>query len=305
MGQPENTEHQMEIRRIGLTPAKLRGSGGISLAADIGGNPDNPAVIFMHGGGQTRASWGDAANTLVHSGYYVISLDLRGHGDSGWPAAGGGYALDDFIGDLLEVTSTLTEPPTLVGASLGGVTALAAIGESRTPVANALVLVDVVPRIDPDGAAHIGRFMSSNKNGFSTVEEAADAVAAYLPHRPRPKDVSGLQKNLRTGTDGRLYWHWDPNFLARANDKPLADYGRLMAAARNVRVPTLLVRGASSEIVTNEAAREFLDCLPTAEFVEIAGARHMVAGDKNNAFNAAVFDFLDRRVHGIDSFRSA
>jgi pimeloyl-ACP methyl ester carboxylesterase len=295
----------MEIRKIGLAPGKLRGSGGISLAADIGGNPDNPAVIFMHGGGQTRASWGDAANTLVHSGYYVISLDLRGHGDSGWAAAGGGYALDDFIGDLLEVTATLPELPTLVGASLGGVTALAAIGESRTQVANALVLVDVVPRIDPEGAAHIGRFMSSNKTGFSTVEEAADAVSAYLPHRPRPKDVSGLQKNLRTGADGRLYWHWDPNFLDRANDKPLADYERLMAAARNVRVPTLLVRGSSSEIVTNEAAREFLDCLPTAEFVEIAGARHMVAGDKNNAFNTAVFDFLDRRVHGMVSSRSA
>ena len=293
----------MEIRRIGLEPRKFRGHGGISLAADVGGNPDNPAVIFMHGGGQTRASWGDAATTLVHSGYYVMSLDLRGHGDSGWPPAGG-YALDDFIGDLLEVTSTLAEPPTLVGASLGGVTALAAIGESKTPVANALVLVDVVPRIDPEGAARIGGFMASNKEGFSSVEEAADAVSAYLPHRPRPKDVSGLKKNLRTGPDGRLYWHWDPNFLDRANDKPLADYDRLMAAARNVRVPTLLVRGASSEIVTSEGAREFLDCLPTAEFVEIAGARHMVAGDKNNAFNTAVFDFLDRRVHGMES-RSA
>lgn len=294
----------MEIRRIALEPKKLRGHGGISLAADVGGNPDNPAVIFMHGGGQTRASWGDAANTLVHSGYYVISLDLRGHGDSGWPDAGG-YDLDDFIGDLLEVTSTLNEPPTLVGASLGGVTALAAIGESRTRVANALVLVDVVPRIDPEGAARIGSFMASNRHGFSSVEEAADAVSAYLPHRPRPKDVSGLQKNLRTGPDGRLYWHWDPNFLDRANDKPLADYDRLMAAARNVRVPTLLVRGASSEIVTSEAAQEFLDCLPTAEFVEIAGARHMVAGDKNNAFNAAVFDFLDRRVYGANAGANA
>lgn len=298
----------MEIKRIGLEPRKFRGHGGLSLAADVGGNPDNPAVIFMHGGGQTRASWGDAARTLVHSGYYVMSLDLRGHGDSGWPAAGG-YALDDFIGDLLEVTSTLAEPPTLVGASLGGVTALAAIGESsasgNSAVANALVLVDVVPRIDPEGAAHIGRFMAGNKKGFSTVEEAADAVSAYLPHRPRPKDVSGLQKNLRTGADGRLYWHWDPKFLDRANDKPLADYERLMAAARNVRVPTLLVRGASSEIVTTEGAKEFLECLPSAEFIEIAGARHMVAGDKNNAFNTAVFDFLDRRVHRMDTPRRA
>lgn len=287
----------MEIRRIGLYPATFRGSGGISLAADVGGNPDNPAVIFMHGGGQTRASWGDAANTLVHNGYYVISLDLRGHGDSGWAPGGDGYALDDFIADLLEVVSTLNEPPTLVGASLGGVTSLAAIGESSTRIANALVLVDVVPRVDPEGAVHIGRFMASNKNGFASVDEAADAVSAYLPHRPRPKDVSGLQKNLRTGPDGRLYWHWDPNFLDRANDKPLADYDRLMAAARNVRVPTLLVRGSSSEIVTPEGVSEFLDCIPTAEFVEIAGAHHMVAGDKNNAFNAAVFDFLDRRVH--------
>lgn len=295
----------MEIKRIGLKPERLEGSGGVSLAADVGGHPDHPAVIFMHGGGQTRASWGDAAATLVHSGYYVISLDLRGHGDSGWPDAGAGYALDDFVGDLLSVIAPLPAPPTLVGASLGGVTALAAIGESARTIANGLVLVDVVPRVDPEGAAHVGRFMSSNKHGFASVDEAADAVAAYLPHRPRPKDVSGLKKNLRTDANGRLYWHWDPNFLDSANRKPLADYERLMAAARKVRVPTLLVRGASSEIVTSEGAREFLDCLPSAEFIEIAGARHMVAGDKNNAFNAAVFDFLDRRVHPMDTCRSA
>jgi non-heme chloroperoxidase len=295
----------MEIRRIGLKPERLEGRGGLSLAADVGGHHDDPAVIFLHGGGQTRASWGDAAATLVRSGYRVISLDLRGHGDSGWPAAGSGYALDDFVGDLLSVIAPLPSPPTLVGASLGGVTALAAIGESAHTVANGLVLVDVVPRIDPDGAAHIGRFMASNKSGFASVEEAADAVAAYLPHRPRPQDVSGLKKNLRSDGDGRLYWHWDPLFLDAAHREPLADQGRLMAAARQVRVPTLLVRGASSEIVTAAAAREFLDCLPGAEYVEIAGARHMVAGDKNNAFNAAVFDFLNRRVRPMEICRSA
>jgi pimeloyl-ACP methyl ester carboxylesterase len=147
--------------------------------------------------------------------------------------------------------------------------------------------------------------MASNKNGFASVDEAADAVAAYLPHRPRPQDVSGLKRNLRSDGDGRLYWHWDPLFLDAANREPLADQGRLMAAARKIRVPTLLVRGASSEIVTAAAAREFLDCLPGAEYVEIAGARHMVAGDKNNAFNAAVFDFLDRRVRPMEICRSA
>ncbi len=272
------------------------GHGGITLAAAVGGEAAAPPVILMHGGGQTRHAWSRAARELIAEGYFVICPDARGHGDSGW-AEGGDYRLDAFASDLRAIIATLARPPALIGASLGGGTALLTIGESEAPIASALVLVDMVPRPDPVGVGNIVRFMGANPQGFANLEEAAEAVTAYNPHRPRTKDQSGLMKNLRLRADGRLYWHWDPKFLAPAHRLNPEDYqARMDAATRRVRVPTLLVRGAMSDIVTEEAAAELRRMIPGCEVVDVAGAGHMVAGDRNDAFNGAVSGFLRQHV---------
>lgn len=269
-------------------------SGGIALAADVGGGPDAPAVVLTHGGGQTRYAWGEAAAALVESGFHVISLDLRGHGESDW-AADGDYGIDAFAADLEAVISTLQRPPALVGASLGGIVSLLIAGERGASAASALVLVDVTPRVERRGANQILDFMRGTARGFASVDEAAEAVAAYLPHRPRPKDISGLMKNLRRRDDGKLYWHWDPRVMdgGRSGERS-AFQARLESAARNLRVPTLLVRGALSELVSPETVAEFRSLAPSAEYVDVHGAAHMVAGDRNTAFNTAVVDFLRR-----------
>jgi pimeloyl-ACP methyl ester carboxylesterase len=277
------------------TVRTFRGADGVEIAADVHGDPANPPVVFLHGGGQTRHAWGDAAERFATEGYYTVTMDLRGHGDSGW-APNGVYDIADFVADLRAVLTQLPNatPAALVGASLGGVTSLLAVGTAEQPIARALVLVDIVPKINPEGAMKIHGFMSANPDGFASIEEAADAVSAYMPHRPRPKDVSGLKKNLRL-RDGRYYWHWDPKFIFRNRDiNPLQSRDALDAAARNVRVPTLLVKGSLSEIVDDEGVEEFRQVLPNAEVVDVKGAGHMVAGDKNNAFDNAVLDFLRR-----------
>lgn len=269
---------------------------GLTLCADVHGDPANPAVIFLHGGGQTRHAWGHAAEDFAKSGFYAVTLDLRGHGDSGW-ADQGDYDIQRFIEDLLAVLDQLPAHPVrpaLVGASLGGVTALLAVGNTPRPIARALVLVDIVPKVNPEGAQRIHDFMSGNPDGFATIDEAADAVAAYLPHRPRPKDVSGLKKNLRL-RNGRYYWHWDPAFIFREQDfEPLLWQEQLENAARKVSIPTLLVKGSLSELVDARSVEEFRQVLPNSEVVEVQGAGHMVAGDKNNAFEGAVLEFLRR-----------
>lgn len=268
----------------------------MTLAADVGGDPAHPAVILMHGGGQTRYSWGRAARELVRMGYHVVSLDLRGHGESDW-APDGNYAMDAFVGDVRAVIATLAQPPALVGASLGGITAMLAIGEAEIPIARALVLVDVVPRIEQSGAEAIINFMQANPEGFLSLDEVADAVARYLPHRPRPRNAEGLKKNLRVGENGRLYWHWDPNFIAGIEHFDTAAYlERLDAAAKCISLPTLLVRGKQSEVVSAAGAQSLLELIPHAEYVDVEGAGHMVAGDKNDTFNAAVEDFLGRTL---------
>jgi pimeloyl-ACP methyl ester carboxylesterase len=271
----------------------FRGEGDMRLAADVEGPWSGPPVILLHGGGQTRHAWKRTTELLGGEGYLAIALDLRGHGESSW-SPDADYRLQGFAADVRALAKDVGRTVALVGASLGGMSSLIAAGEAPRVDCSALVLVDVTPRIDPDGAARIGSFMQSAPNGFASLDEAADAVAEFLPHRTRPSDTSGLAKNLRLGEDGRFHWHWDPGFLNGGPRDMQED--RLEAAARGVKAPMLLVRGASSEIVSEEGAAAFLALRPDAEFVDVPEARHMVAGDRNDVFTAAVVEFLERVV---------
>ena len=272
---------------------------GITLTADVYGDPTHSPVVLLHGGGQTRHAWGKAAEVLSASGRYAVSVDQRGHGESDW-APEGDYSIAGFAGDARAVAWSLGHLPVLVGASLGGLASLVAIGESERPVATALILVDVTPRVDPEGSARIRGFMREGIDGFDRLEDAADAIAAYIPNRTRPKDLSGLRKNLRQRGDGRWYWHWDPLFIQRRDgidgQEGLVPHERMVAAASRVRVPTLLVRGQQSDIVTDEGVEELRRLVPHAEVVDILGAGHMVAGDRNDVFNHAVVEFIERHV---------
>jgi pimeloyl-ACP methyl ester carboxylesterase len=269
---------------------------GIHLAADVLGDPAAPAVILMHGGGQTRHSWHAASTELARQGYHVINYDARGHGDSDWSPQGE-YSLEIFAADLREIIRTLPRPPALVGASMGAATSLFAVGNSPPHLVEAMVLVDFVPQVEREGSERIRNFMNANLGGFASLEEAADAVSAYYPHRPRPKDYSGLMKNLRRRDDGRLYWHWDPRFVAnRDRGEPPQFSSKLADAATRIRVPTLLVRGLLSDIVSERGVASLKAQMPSLEVYDVAGAAHMVAGDKNDKFNQGVIGFLQRQM---------
>jgi non-heme chloroperoxidase len=246
-------------------------------------------VILLHGGGQTRGAWGGALMEGARRGFRMLSVDLRGHGDSGW-ADDGDYTTQAHVADLRRLIDHLDQPPFIVGASLGGMVGLLHAGEGGRLAG--LVLVDIAHQIEESGAARIQAFMRSAPNGFSSLDEAADAVAGFLPHRPRPKDTSGLMKNLRL-RDGRYHWHWDPQMLTGRGPR---EPERMRRAAEALAVPTLLIRGRLSDVLSPEGAREFVALVPHAEFADIAGADHMVAGDRNDAFNAAAFDFLERHA---------
>jgi pimeloyl-ACP methyl ester carboxylesterase len=272
---------------------EIRGSTGNRLVADVSGPEDGPGVILAHGGGQTRHAWKRTSDELTERGYRVLSYDQRGHGDSDW-AEDGDYRLSTFAADMLRTIEWIGGRPVLVGASLGGQSALLAEGESTEHVSTALVLVDVTPRVSRAGTERIRAFMEAHPDGFESLDQAADAVAAYATHRPRPKDPSGLAKNLRE-QNGRWRWHWDPRFV-EAIDEKLSDEtrDRQFDAARAISVPTLLVRGGVSDVVTREGVSEFLEAVPGAEFIDVPRAGHMVAGDQNDLFSAAVIEFIER-----------
>jgi pimeloyl-ACP methyl ester carboxylesterase len=292
------------IQRHESTLATFTGAEGNRLVADRFGRA-GPPVLLLHGGGQTRHSWRATAAAIARAGHTAYALDQRGHGDSDWVESGA-YTFPDFAADAQEVARALAErhgeAPVVIGASLGGIAALLAEGEANAAggpaLFAALVLVDITPRVDRAGVAKIQSFMSANaREGFATIAEAADAVAAYLPHRPRPRSHDGLKKNLRMHSDGRWRWHWDPRFIqgpkSVGGSRPEVEEA-LVAAAQRLRQPALLVRGASSEVVQDAHAREFLELVPHAEYLDVGGAHHMVAGDRNDHFAAAILDFLHR-----------
>jgi pimeloyl-ACP methyl ester carboxylesterase len=283
--------------RLPSTPDPMHtwhGLDGITIAGDSWGDSAAPLVVLLHGGGQTRHAWSGAGRRLAEAGYYAVALDARGHGDSDW-APDGVYSQDAQVADLVAVLHEIGKPhPVLAGASMGGGTSLVAIGENRVDAA-ALVLVDVAPRIEREGANKILDFMNQNPDGFESLEEVAEAIANYQPHRQRTRRLDGLAKNVRLGDDGRYHWHWDPATRYGSLDFEKREE-RLVACAKNLSLPTLLVRGGLSDVLSEEGAQGFLDLCPQSEYVNVTGAAHMVAGDRNDIFVNAVIDFLLRVV---------
>ncbi len=235
---------------------RYRGFDGVELVADIYGDEEAPAVLLLHGGGQTRAVWTEVATALAEAGRHVICPDLRGHGESGRPADGR-YGLDAYAGDLRAMLETLGSRPVVVAASLGGWIATAVLGEGGEHLATGLVLVDAPPRMD--------------------------AVQSQR--------VSGA---LRRHAEQDAALDWDPRILGGIDMAAIEP--RLAAAACGIKVPTLVVRGERSPLSTVDAVRELAQTIPGAEYAEVADAGHLVAVDQSDAFSALLLEFLERRV---------
>ena len=274
----------------------FEGFEGLRLVADVWGDADAWPLLFLHGGGQTRHAWGSTAEKVASQGWRAVTLDLRGHGDSQW-APNGDYSFTAFCADCVAVVDQLGRPPVLVGASLGGMSAMLAEGTSDRTVSCGLVLVDIAPKVNGPGIDRIRTFMQSGFDGFDTLEDAAAAIAAYTPQRNKRTNPAGLQKVLRE-RDGRWYWHWDPRVISQGRTEVPPDRlsGLLDVATTNIHVPTMLVHGLQSDVVTQEGVDDLLARIPGATAVGVDGAAHMIAGDRNDAFTTAVLDFLVGRI---------
>ncbi len=271
------------------------GVGGVTLVADEWNRGatetvEHPTIVMLHGGGQNRHSWHKTGQILADRGYHVVALDTRGHGDSD-RAPNADYAIETLTADAVAVIEAIGRPVALIGASMGGLTGILVADEAGPQRVTKLVLVDVVPRYEKDGSARIRDFMFSNIDGFDSLEQAADAVAAYLPHRAKPRSPEGLKKNLRL-RDGRWYWHWDPALMTKPGDDPALRTEKIEAAAMGLQIPILLIRGKLSDVVSAEGVADFLSKVPDARLVELSDAGHTAAGDDNDAFSAAVVEFV-------------
>jgi flavin reductase (DIM6/NTAB) family NADH-FMN oxidoreductase RutF/pimeloyl-ACP methyl ester carboxylesterase len=238
-----------------LADSRFTGFGGLSLAAELYGSENDPTVILLHGGAQDKSVWRSAATALALAGRHVICLDLRGHGESGW-ASDGRYDLDAHVADLRAVLASLDSRPVIVGASLGGWIAIAALGEDGAHLSTGLVLVESPPRIEE---IELRRVRASMRSLTETKE---------------PK--------------------WDPRILEEYPADALEP--RLSAAASQITVPTLVIRGARSTLTSSAAAQDLARLIRNVECVEIEGAGRQVAFAQADAFNAVLLDFLERKV---------
>lgn len=267
----------------------LQALDGVRLAVDARGDPQAPALVFAHGFGQTRNAWATTAAAFAQQGWYCLCADARGHGDSGW-REDGAYDFTQFVDDLVRVARLPVQRPILIGASMGGLLGL--VAQAEHAVFRALVLVDITPRWEAAGVERILTFMRANPEGFDSLDAAAAAIAHYLPHRTEKKSPARLRSLLLPGKDGRLHWHWDPRLLEHIANDSERQQAQLLDAARSIRVPTLLISGERSDVVSDSTINEFLHCVPHAVHVRVPRATHMIVGDRNDAFAAAVESFI-------------
>jgi pimeloyl-ACP methyl ester carboxylesterase len=276
---------------IEKTVSRVRTTDGLELAVEVRHPLGSPALLFAHGFGQTRGAWRGTAAALAAQGYRCVSFDSRGHGESD-RVPDGDYHMEQFIDDLRLLAHAEQRKPILMGASMGGLLGLVLAGEMDPEAFIALVLVDITPRWETAGVERILAFMQAHPDGFAGYEEAAEQIAVYMPHRAERKTEDQLRPLLRQGVDGRLRWHWDPALLNGLVSESERYQPRLMAAAAGVRVPTLLLSGGRSDVVSRGNVDEFLQLVPHAEHVELPRATHMVAGDANDAFTREIARFI-------------
>ncbi len=282
----------------------FKGFTGLKIAASVSGPDGGFPVLLAHGGGQTRYAWKRVVSELGKAGYRAIAIDLRGHGNSEW-APDGAYDMRDFAADLVAVAEQLDRRPALVGASLGGIAGMIAAGELSPDCFASLTLVDIAPKMEESGVSRVVGFMQAHvDDGFASPEEAKKVIADYLPHRPERKSSGNLGRYLRRRDDGRYYWHWDPKFIKNVNrsrddssEEPDNGLNSLSKAVSKLTLPVHLVRGGSSDLVSEDAVTHLRELVPHACYSDIAGAGHMVVGDRNDAFCSAIIAFLDQ-VHG-------
>lgn len=259
------------------------------------GRAGAPAVLCLHGGGQTAYMFEELGAALADR-YHVLAPDLPNHGDSdSLPDAWGPRAIAETMPPLLDTFGL--DPVDVVGASLGGMTALILTAEHPQRV-RSISLIDVGHQLEPEGVRKIVDFMSAHES-FGSLEEAAAEIARYLPRRKNVRPES-LTRNLRQRADGR--WVWKHAFGRRLreigpDEHPADNLDSLMADVRaaipHVHCPVLVLRGEQSDVLSDQGAEAAVEALPNARLEIVEKAGHLAAGDNPHSTVNLISSFLD------------
>jgi esterase len=255
------------------------------------GEHDAPLVVMLHGVSGHARTW-DEEGAALAARYRVLALDQRGHGDSDLPPDAD-YSIPSLVGDFAAFVDALgLETFAVVGLSLGGRVAIQYAGTHVERVSR-LVVVDIGPDIAPEGMARVGRMMAGAPERFDTLE---DVIAYQRANNPRYTEAllrARVRHGVRPLPEGGLTWKYDRGLREAVRAGRFSAPIDLWPAWRAITCPTLLVRGAESDILSVEIAKAMVDAQPRTRYVEVAGAGHTVPGDQPEAFTMLLREFLD------------
>ena len=255
------------------------------------GNQGKPEMLLLHGGAQSAHSWDFFALTM-RDHYHVIAPDQRGHGDSDWSQAGD-YATHFHVGDMHGLTDAIGLAKfTLVGLSMGGRNSYG-LASAHPDKVRAMIVVDVGPETEEKGRKRIQEFLEDSYE-FDSFDWLVERVQKYNPWREEKQIRGSLINNLKRMEDGRWTWKHDRRRGVR-RDRGVELTDNAWEDIANVKCPTLLVRGAESDIFSLETANKMLGIIPDAHLVEVPDAGHLVQGDNPVGFERVARDFLSSK----------
>ncbi len=249
---------------------------------------DAPDLVLLHGYTGHARSW-DAFAEAMTDRYRVIALDQRGHGESAWAPADQ-YGVADMTADLVAFVSAVgLKGFTLVGLSMGGMVAMDYAG-ARPEALAALVIVDIAPAPHAAGAARIQTGQQAN-DIFASRDEAFAATRAQHSLPPEAHHRHRVDHSLMRLEDGRWTWRYDRALRSIANLRR-RDPDALWRACADIAVPTLVIRGDLSDVLSPELAQRLVQTIPGARYAEVGNSGHSVPLDAPDGFLAAARDFL-------------
>ncbi|MDO8432591.1 MAG: alpha/beta hydrolase [Candidatus Binatus sp.] len=246
-------------------------------------------ILFLHGGGLTAHTW-DCVAVMLRGRYRCVALDQRGHGDSEWSPVVD-YRVAAHLGDIEGFIDAMKlDRPILVGQSMGGLNSIA-YATRHSDRMRAMVIVDVAPEISASGADRIRDFAATLE--LDSPEEFLERAVKFNPIRDPAVLRRSLHYNLRETPAGKWMFKHDQR---RRTDEAMRsfsdDRARLVSEVSKIKCPTLVVRGALSDILTDEGAEKFARSLPDGRWVRIEKSGHNVQGDNPRALLDAMLKFF-------------
>ena len=264
--------------------------GGLRFRYLDWGNDGLRPILFLHGGALTAHTW-DLCCLALRDEFHCLALDQRGHGDTDW-APDADYSIAAQREDVRGFVDKLgLDHFVLAGMSMGAINALAFAIHYPEKLSH-LVIIDAGPEIRRPGSRRIRDFV----NGGANPESLDAIIARALAFNPRrdPKILRrSLMHNLRQQTDGNWVWKYDrKRFQQMDRDAHTAERRALAESLAKVTCPTLVVRGAESDVFHEEDAERLAQRLPDGRYVTIPRAGHTVQGDNPKDLAGALREFL-------------